>query len=151
MSRAALLNRPLDAASLQAEVSAPGAGALSLFVGTVRDTNAGRVVSGIEYSAYATMALRELHAIVAEAEQQYAGVHIVVEHRVGTLAIGEASVVVATSHAHRAEAMEACRYVVEALKARVPIWKCEHYVDGTRAWVHGGSRAASSETAGRVP
>ena len=144
MSRAAIVDRPLDAGLIQAKVGAPGAGALSLFVGTVRDSNGGRPVLGIEYSAYVPMAARELEMIAEEAERRWSGARIAVEHRLGTLAIGDASVVVAASHVHRAEAMDACRYVIEELKQRVPIWKREHYADGTREWVAASVSAPAS-------
>ena len=133
--RAAIVQRPLDPTALLAEVAAVGHGASSLFVGTVRDTHQGRAVSGMEYSAYEAMALHELAAIVAEAEARFPGAQIVCEHRTGELGLGEASVVIAASHPHRAPAFDACRFVIEELKRRVPIWKREHYVDGTRAWV----------------
>lgn len=135
MTRSAVVDRPLDAASLLAEVAAPGNGAAILFVGTVRDVNDGRSVTGIEYAAYARMAERELSTIVGEAGERFGTPHIVVEHRVGTLGIGEASVVIAVAHPHRGEAFEAARYIIEALKRRVPVWKREHYADGTREWV----------------
>lgn len=135
MTRSAVVDRRLDAASLLAEVAAPGNGAAILFVGTVRDVNDGRSVTGIEYASYAPMAERELSAIVDEAGERFGTPHIVVEHRVGTLGIGEASVVIAVAHRHRGEAFEAARYIIEALKRRVPVWKREHYADGTREWV----------------
>ena len=143
--RAALVNRVLDPAALLAEVSTPGSGATILFVGTVRDVNDGRGVTGIDYSAYAAMAQRELDAIVAEAATRHGTPHIVVEHRLGTLAIGEASVAIAVAHPRRAGAYEASRFVIEELKRRVPIWKREHYVDGTREWVDPTAGAATSE------
>ena len=140
--RVAVVERPIDVGALQAAVASQGSGAISLFVGTVRDTNAGRSVTGIEYSAYGPMALRELAAIVAQTERRFDGVRVAVEHRVGELTVGEASVVVAVSHAHRATAMDGCRHVIEEVKKRVPIWKREYYVDGTREWVHAGSANA---------
>jgi molybdopterin synthase catalytic subunit len=106
-----------------------------LFVGTVREVNDGRSVTGMEYTAYEAMAVRELGLIVDEAVQRFGTSDVVVEHRVGELGIGEASVVIAIAHPHRAQAFDAARYVIEALKQRVPIWKLEHYVDGTREWV----------------
>ncbi len=133
--RAAIVTQPIDVATLLAEVAALGHGATSLFVGTVRDTHAGRHVTGMEYKAYEAMALHELTAVVAEAEATFPGTQIVCEHRVGELTLGEASVVIAVAHAHRASAFDACRFVIEELKRRVPIWKREHYVDGTRAWI----------------
>jgi molybdopterin synthase catalytic subunit len=127
--------RPLDGAALLAEVASPRHGAALLFVGTVREVNDGRAVTGIDYSAYLAMARRELSAIVAEAEARFAPAAVAAEHRLGYLALGEASVAVAVAHPRRGPAFEASRYVVEELKRRVPIWKREHYADGTREWV----------------
>jgi molybdopterin synthase catalytic subunit len=146
--RAALVTRPLDVAALVAEVAHPGTGATTLFVGTVRDQHEGRAVSGIDYEAYGPMALRELETILAEAAERFATDRIVVEHRLGTLAVTEASIAIAVAALRRVAALDAQRYVIEAVKARVPIFKREHYVDGTRAWVdnRGGSVVATSPT-----
>ena len=133
--RTALVDRPIDSAALIAEVADHATGATLLFLGTVREVNDGRAVTGIEYSAYRGMAERELNEIASEAVERFGSEHIVIEHRVGTLALGEASVAIAVAHPHRGEAYEASRYVIEQLKKRVPIWKLEHYVDGTRDWV----------------
>ena len=116
-------------------MSHAGAGAVATFVGVVRDVNAGAAVTGIEYEAYASMADRELATILGEAAARWPGVRIAARHRTGYLAVGEPSVGVAASSPHRAPAFDACRYVVEELKRRVPIWKREHYTDGTREWV----------------
>jgi molybdopterin synthase catalytic subunit len=132
--RSALVDHPLDPTALLAEVADTASGASTLFVGTVRRTNQGREVTGIDYSAYAPMAERELEAIVTEAATRFGTARIVVEHRIGTLALGEASIVIAVSHARRAPAMDAQRFLIEEIKQRVPIWKREHYVDGERAW-----------------
>lgn len=121
-----------------------------MFIGTVRDSNAGRPVSGIEYTAYVGMAERELAAIVEEAESREPGARVVVEHRIGTLEIGDASVVIAASHPHRAQAISTCSFVIEELKRRVPVWKREHYLDGTREWVHASVGAKSREVAPAV-
>jgi molybdopterin synthase catalytic subunit len=141
--RSAIVDRPVDPARLLAEVSGSGRGAAVLFVGTVREQNAGRPVTGIEYSAYRGMAERELAAIVEEAAAAYPGVALVVEHRLGRLAIGEASIAIAAAHPHRAAAYDASRRVIEETKRRVPIWKREQYADGTREWVHAGSGRAA--------
>jgi len=133
--RSAIVERPLDPSALLAEAADIGSGASTLFVGTVRRVNQGRDVTGIDYTAYGPMAERELAAIVTEASGKFGTGHIVVEHRVGTLTLGEASIVIAVSHARRAQAMEAQRFVIEEVKKRVPIWKREHYTDGTREWV----------------
>ena len=133
--RTAIHDRPIDLAALLAEVAAPANGAAILFVGTVRDVNDGRAVTGIDYSAYLAMARRELDAIAGEVASRYETPHVVVEHRLGHLALGEASVAVAVAHPRRAPAYDASRQVIEELKRRVPIWKREHYADGTREWV----------------
>jgi molybdopterin synthase catalytic subunit len=110
-------------------------GAVALFLGTVRETNEGRSVTGIEYSAYEAMAQAELERITSEARELHDGVRVAVVHRLGELGLGEISVAVVAAHAHRTPALEGMRYVIEALKKRVPIWKREHYIDGTREWV----------------
>ena len=133
--RTAIVEHPLDPARLLAEVASPASGASTLFVGTVREVNAGKAVSGIDYSAYGAMAEEELARVVAEAGARFETDRIVVEHRLGTLALGDASIVIAVSHARRAPAMDAQRWLIEEIKRRVPIWKREHYTDGTREWV----------------
>lgn len=133
--RTAIVDRVLDPAALLAEVADHAAGASTLFVGTVRRTNAGREVEGIDYSAYGAMAAKEMDRIVAEAAERFGTTRIVVEHRIGTLALGEASIVIAVSHERRAGAMDAQRFLIEELKKRLPIWKREQYADGTREWV----------------
>jgi len=147
--RTALTDSPIDTAALVAEVSRGANGAAVLFIGTVREVNDGRPVTGIEYSAYRSMAERELAAVAREASDQFKTSDIVVEHRLGTLEIGEASVAIAVAHPHRGPAYEASRYVIEQLKKRVPIWKLEHYVDGTREWVGAGTGQQRPEA--RVP
>jgi molybdopterin synthase catalytic subunit len=138
MPRAALVEHPLDAVAVVAEVQRSANGALVLFVGTVRDEHRGRAVTGIEYSAYGSMAISELTRIVTEASERFGTPDIVCEHRIGVLRVNEASVVIGVGHPRRAQAYEASRWVIEALKASVPIWKREHYADGTREWVHHG-------------
>ena len=133
--RAAIVDAPIDVAALLAEVASDAHGATALFVGTVRDVNDGRAVLGIEYTAYRAMAERELAAIVAEACARFGTDAVVAVHRVGTLALGEASVAIAAAHPHRAPAFDAARHVIEQIKVRVPVWKREHYADGTREWV----------------
>lgn len=133
--RTAIVRDPLQPSAALAEVANVANGAAILFVGTVRDVNDGRPVTGIEYSAYEGMAARELAAIAGEAAARSGTTDIVVEHRIGRLELGEASVVIAVAHPHRAEAYDASRYIIEQIKRRVPIWKREEYVDGTREWV----------------
>lgn len=131
----AIVTAPIDVGSLMARAQAPGVGAVSLFLGTVRDLNDGRKVSGMEYEAYAPMAVSELRAIAEEVCARSDGLRLVVEHRVGTLEIGDASVAIVAAHAHRAQAIDGARDVIEALKQRVPIWKREHYLSGEREWI----------------
>ncbi|WP_373060771.1 molybdenum cofactor biosynthesis protein MoaE [Gemmatimonas sp.] len=131
----AIVSAPIDVGALLSRAQAPGVGAVSMFLGTVRDLNDGRPVSGMEYEAYGPMAESELRAIAEETCGRIAGLRLVVEHRVGTLEIGEASVAIVAAHAHRAQAMDGARDVIEALKRRVPIWKREHYLSGDREWL----------------
>lgn len=145
--RVAVVEREINPAALLREVAATDRGASVLFVGTVRDINDGRDVNGLEYTAYASMAERELAVIVTEAMQRWRGAEIVCEHRVGSLTLGDVAVVVAAAHGHRAEAFDACRYVIEELKKRVPIWKREHYADGDAAWVESSGGVRRGEAA----
>ncbi len=122
---------PIDVRAVEAAVAGIDCGALLSFVGTARDHNRGRVVTGLEYEAYAPMALAELGKIRAEIAERWPGVRLGVVHRVGAVALGEPAVVIVVAAAHRAEAYDASRYAIEELKSRVPVWKREHYADGT--------------------
>ena len=137
--RTAIVDRPIDACALLDEVAHNRNGATVLFLGTVREENEGAPVSGLDYSAYTSMAERELATIVAEAAERWGTKDIVVEHRIGMLDLGEASVAIGAAHPHRGEAFEAARYIIEQLKKRLPIWKREHYSDGRSEWVEAGS------------
>ena len=140
----AIVDRPIDIAPILERVSHGANGATVLFLGTVREVNDGRDVTGIEYTAYRSMAERELASIVEEAAALADSNDIAVEHRLGKLVVGDCSVAVAVAHPHRGRAFEAARYVIEELKQRVPIWKREHYVDGTREWVNADGVATHS-------
>jgi molybdopterin synthase catalytic subunit len=94
-----------------------------------------REVNGIEYTAYDSMAEREMRRIIEEAAAKFSTDFIALEHRLGYLSLGEASVAIAVSHPRRSPALDASRFIIEELKRRVPIWKREHYIDGTREWV----------------
>jgi molybdopterin synthase catalytic subunit len=133
--QARLVHHPIDPAALVSAVASRANGAILLFLGVVRDVNDGRGVTGIEYSAYEAMAARELTAIASDAAARFAITELAIEHRLGELAIGDASVGIAVAHGHRAEVYDVSRWVIEELKRRVPIWKREHYVDGSREWV----------------
>jgi molybdopterin synthase catalytic subunit len=148
-----LTSTPIDAAELVASVTGPARGGVVSFLGVVRDRHADRQVLRLEYSAYEAMAEAECARIAAEAEGRWP-VKTAVRHRVGPLAVGDVAVVAVAAAEHRAEAFEACRYLIEELKRRVPVWKKEFYGDGTVAWVDptaGGEadRGTSPELAGR--
>lgn len=140
---AAIVNEPINVNALLQRVSDDGVGAVTLFLGTVRNRNDGRTVTGIDYEAYGPMALSELEAIAREAVAAFPDLRLAVEHRVGTLVLGDASVAIAAGHAHRAAALDASRAVIEAIKKRVPIWKREHYAEGDWNWVDPTNSATS--------
>jgi molybdopterin synthase catalytic subunit len=139
---ARLTRGPIDAAALVASVARPRHGAILLFLGVVREVNDGRPVTGIEYSAYEAMAARELAAIAEETLARFEATDVAIVHRLGELALEEASVGIAVAHAHRGIAYDASRWVIEELKRRVPIWKREQYADGTREWVDSSQHRA---------
>ena len=133
--RAAVVSSPIDVASLIQEVADDRHGATVVFIGTVRSTNEGRDVREIEYTAYQEMAQPEMSAILGEAGRAYEGTVLVAEHRIGLLAVGEASIVIAAAHERRACALDALRYAIDEIKSRVPIWKREVFSDGSHCWV----------------
>jgi molybdopterin synthase catalytic subunit len=127
---------PIDAEELTRVVRGDGDGAISSFLGTARNVNAGKRVLFLEYEAYAGMAEREMERIAGEATARFGVTRVAIVHRVGRVEIGQASVAIAVAAPHRAAAMDACRFVIDALKASVPIWKREHYEDGA-VWIEG--------------
>ena len=129
-----LQSESIDLSALVSSARGDGDGAVSLFLGTVRNVNDGRGVLFLEYEAYAGMAEREMQRIADDAIARFRATRVDIVHRVGRLAIGEASVAIAVSAPHRAAAMEACRFTIDTLKERVPIWKREHFADGTTVW-----------------
>lgn len=126
---------PIDAAACRRAVEDPAAGAFVAFEGWVRDHNTGRAVSALEYEAYAVLAEKEGQRILEEVVTRFDVQRVEAVHRTGPLAIGDLAVWVGVSAAHRDAAFAACRYVIDELKRRVPIWKREHYADGTSEWV----------------
>jgi molybdopterin synthase catalytic subunit len=128
----------LDA--LVAQVRGDGDGAVALFAGTVRDTNRGRRVIRLEYEAWPEMARDEMLRIAAEAGQRFALSAVGLAHRTGALAIGETSVAVAVSAPHRQAALEACRWLIDELKRRVPIWKKQLF-EGGEVWIEGAGES----------
>jgi len=126
----------LDPESLRTELSDPTCGGYTAFEGWVRNHNEGREVRHLEYEAFAELAVREGERIIAEACERFGVDHARCVHRVGDLALGELAVWVGVSARHRDEAFKACRYIIDEVKHRVPIWKKEHYVDGDSGWVN---------------
>jgi molybdopterin synthase catalytic subunit len=131
---AAIRESGLSLDEVRAAVAGPGAGAIALFAGTVRDNDHDHGVTGLSYSAHpsAEAELREVAAAIAE---KFAVLGVAVVHRIGDLAVGDLAVVAAVSSAHRAEAFDACRELIDELKATVPIWKHQQFTDGTDEWV----------------
>ncbi len=127
-----LTEGPIDVAALRAAVTAPRFGAVLVFEGVARDTFEGRRVTHLAYEAWAPVALETLEAIRQEAETRW-GCALALAHRTGEVPVTEASVVIAVGAPHRAECYEASRFAIDTLKERVPIWKKEHYEDGS-AW-----------------
>jgi molybdopterin synthase catalytic subunit len=129
---------PIDVASLEAIVATTH-GAVVTFVGRARRlADDGREVTGLEYEAYPEMAEATLRAVVAEVGEQWPDCVVAVVHRVGSVPIGEAAVAIVTAAPHRSDAYEANRYVIEAIKSRLPIWKLEHFADGSQ-WKRPGA------------
>jgi len=131
-SACSLSEAPLDVAAVVARVEGSDAGAVVSFVGRVRAESRGHAIARLEYEAYPGMAERVLDEVAAEAAVRWPGARVAIAHRVGVLAVGEAAVVVAATAPHRAEAFDACRFAIDTLKQRVPIWKKEVAADG--AW-----------------
>lgn len=136
MPRFRLAEVPIDAAALHAGLRDARAGACASFEGWVRDHNDGRAVTSLHYEAYAELAEREGEAILAEAMRRFDLLGAACVHRVGELAIGDMAVWVGASAAHRGPAFEACRWIIDEVKARVPIWKRERYARGDAGWLH---------------
>ncbi len=134
MSR--LTHDPIDFAALTESVRSDQAGAVVLFLGTVREMTAGRQTVALDYEGYPEMAESMMAAILDEALAKWPVVKAAVVHRLGHLELGDVSVAVAVSCPHRGQAFDAGRYLIDELKARVPIWKKENWSDGTTEWVH---------------
>ena len=135
-----LTRDPLSVERLVAEVSAPERGGTCVFLGTVRNGPEEQGVTAIEYSAYEAMVEAEFGRLLADAGGRWPQARIAVRHRLGTIPSGEASIAIAVAAPHRAEAFEACRFVIEEVKRRVPVWKKELRVDGTETWVDPSGR-----------
>src|SRR5215211_2533201 len=139
---------PLDVGALTDAVTASGSGdgAVTSFIGLVRDHNQGRRVSFLEYEAYEPLAIRALNRIVDEAREAWPSARIGVHHRTGRIDIGDSSIIIVAVSAHRADAFAACRYTIERVKKIVPIWKHEHF-EGGEVWLEGATADPEDEAA----
>lgn len=135
-----LTRHPLDVKDLLAEVQGPERGGTCVFTGTVRNDGD---VTGIEYSAYEAMAFAEIERILSEAQAQWPGARVILQHRLGLIPVGEASIAIAAAAPHREDAFAACRFMIETVKKRLPIWKKEHHADGTTSWVDPSGKAVA--------
>lgn len=133
-----LVHEPIDHAALVEQVRSNHAGAVVLFLGTVRELTDGRETESLDYEAYPEMARSKLAELETETRQRCSVTELAVVHRLGHLELGEISVAVAVSAPHRATAFEAGRYLIDRIKEVVPIWKQENWTDGTSQWVHPG-------------
>ena len=131
-----IVTSPIDPKQVVEAVSSPAAGAVVTFDGTIRNHARGKPVTHLFYEAYAPMALKELKKIQREAMRRWPLQKMALVHRLGRMEIGESSVFIAVSAAHRADAFEACRFAIDTLKTNVPIWKKEFYEDG-EVWIEG--------------
>ena len=129
---------PIDFAAVAERVRSDLAGAVCVFLGTVREMTGDRRTASLDYEAYPVMAVRKMEELEAEARRRWPVIEVVLVHRVGHLDLGEISVAVAVSTPHRGHAFEACRWLIDTLKEVVPIWKKELWADGTEEWVHPG-------------
>lgn len=147
MQRFRLSGTAIDAPALRAPLLHERAGAFACFEGWVRNHNEGRAVDGLRYEAYAALAEAEGERILAEALARFDAIDARCVHRVGELAIGDMAVWVGVCAAHRGMAFDACRWIIDEVKSRVPIWKRERYLDGRSDWLH--PRRADATDAGR--
>lgn len=135
--QATVTRRPIEPSRVLASVADESAGGAVLFVGTIRKKSDGRLVKGLVYQVYKEMAERKMGEIEAQVRRRWPVKRIAMSHRFGKLEVGEVSVAVAVSCEHRAEAFEACRYAIDAIKGTLPIWKKERFEDGAETWVKG--------------
>ena len=129
-------NIPLEEATLREGLSAPEAGAVTIFEGRVRNHNHGKAVLALEYEAYEQLCVQEAHRILAEAKEHFDIIDAHCVHRAGKLNIGGIAVWVGVSSVHRDAGFKACRYIIDEVKSRLPIWKKEYYVNGDSGWVN---------------
>src|ERR1700722_20180334 len=132
----ALSDSDIDAHVLARALASDDAGACVTFEGRVRNANTGRAVHRLDYQAYGVLAAKEGEKIIGEAKEKFSILDARCVHRVGSLAVGDLAVWVGVSAAHRDAAFAACRFIIDEVKLRVPIWKNEHYADGESGWLH---------------
>lgn len=135
MAKFRISSSTVDPEVLKKELFDPKAGGFVSFEGWVRNKNEGKDVTHLEYQAYYALAVKEGEKIIAEALEKFDVLDALVDHRVGDLQIGEIAVVVHVTSVHRGPAFDACEYIIDELKIRVPIWKKEHYTDGNTGWI----------------
>lgn len=140
---------PLDVSAVSAIVSSADCGAVATFVGLVRNENGGRRVLWLEYEAYEPLAVKVFARIDEEAGGRWPSIGLAIHHRIGRLEIGDASVVIAATSPHRAEAFAACRFAIERIKQIAPIWKHEHF-EGGETWIEGATADPMDEDARRM-
>ena len=131
-----LTDKSIDGAALAKSLEGEGVGASVVFEGRVRDANHGRPVKALEYEAYDALVEKEGEKILGEAGAQFAIQHALCVHRTGRLGVGEVAVWVGVAAGHRDAAFAACRYIIDEVKSRVPLWKKEHYADGASEWLN---------------
>ena len=139
-----LLSGPLDMGAAFRFLQTPRAGGIAIFAGTTRQWTQGRETLRLEYEGYEPMALKVMHKLLDEAEEQWPVLRACLLHRLGEVPIADASVIVGTSTPHRADAFEAARFLIDRLKLQVPIWKREYWADGNAQWITGPSPPEAS-------
>jgi molybdopterin synthase catalytic subunit len=140
-----LTDRAIDPVALLAGLGDTRAGAVATFEGRVRDENDGRTVEALDYEAFAPLAEKEGGRIIREAREKFKIIGALCVHRTGSLSLGDISVWIAVTAAHRGAAFEACRYIIDEVKARLPIWKKEHYAGGATEWINCATRGPGGD------
>lgn len=140
-----LTDRPIDPSALLAGLADTRAGACATFEGRVRDQNDGRAVGSLDYEAFAPLAEKEGGRIVGEAREKFHVIGALCVHRTGSVALGDISVWIAVTAEHRGAAFDACRYIIDEIKARLPIWKKEHYAGGASEWINCAARGPGGD------
>jgi molybdopterin synthase catalytic subunit len=139
-----ITDQPIEPVALLAALQNDAAGACASFEGWVRNINEGESVDALEYETHAELAASEGETVISEAFERFDVLDAICVHRVGRLAIGDCAVWVGVSAGHRGAAFDACRYIIDEIKHRLPIWKKEHYTEGEAAWVNCATRAVSA-------